>query len=96
VHGVGGMLGTLMAGVFSATSLGVFSGYGFADGIETMGGQLRVQLIGVVATVAYTAAATWIILKVVGLLTGGLRVGADQEIEGLDIVLHEERGYNIL
>jgi Amt family ammonium transporter len=61
-----------------------------------MGGQLRVQLIGVVATVAYTAAATWIILKVVGLLTGGLRVGADQEIEGLDIVLHEERGYNIL
>jgi Amt family ammonium transporter len=96
VHGVGGMLGTLMAGVFSATSLGVFSGFGFADGIETMGGQLWVQFVGVVATVAYTAVATWIILKVVGLLTRGLRVGTDQEIEGLDIVLHEERGYNIL
>ena len=47
VHGVGGILGTLMAGVFSATSLGVFSGYGFADGISSMGGQLYVQLIGV-------------------------------------------------
>ncbi|MEW8585386.1 MAG: ammonium transporter, partial [Candidatus Thiodiazotropha sp.] len=43
VHGVGGMLGTLLAGVFSSTSLGVFSGYGFADGIESMGGQVYVQ-----------------------------------------------------
>jgi len=49
VHGVGGMLGTLMAGVFSATSLGVFSGYGFADGIDSMGGQLWVQFVGVVS-----------------------------------------------
>jgi Amt family ammonium transporter len=96
VHGVGGMLGTMMAGVFSATSLGVFSGFGFADGIDSMGGQLWVQFIGVVATVGYTALGTWVILKVVGLITGGLRVGTDQEIEGLDIVLHEERGYNIL
>jgi Amt family ammonium transporter len=95
VHGVGGMLGTLMAGVFSATSLGVFSGFGFADGIETMGGQLWVQFVGVVSTLVYTAAATWVILKLVGLLTGGLRVSHEQEIEGLDIVLHEERGYDI-
>ena len=94
VHGVGGALGTLMAGVFSATSLGVFSGYGFADGISSMGGQLYVQLVGVLATVAFTAVVTYIILKIVGAILG-LRVNEDQEIEGLDIVLHEERGYDI-
>ena len=95
VHGVGGMLGTLMAGVFSATSLGVFSGYGFADGINTMGGQVWVQFVGVVATLVFTVVLTWVILKVVAAVTGGLRVDADQEQEGLDIVLHEERGYDI-
>ncbi len=94
VHGVGGMLGTLMAGVFSATGLGVFSGYGFADGISSMGGQLYVQLIGVVATVVFTAVVTYVILKLVGALLG-LRVDEDQETEGLDIVLHDERGYDI-
>ncbi len=94
VHGVGGILGTLLAGIFSATSLGVFSGYGFAEGIETMGSQFSVQAIGVLATLVFTAVVTWIILKVVE-ATVGLRVGEDQEIEGLDIVLHEERGYDL-
>jgi len=92
VHGVGGMLGTLMAGVFSATNLGVFSGYGFADGIESMGGQVYVQVIGVIATVVFTAVVTFLILKVVNLLVG-LRVTKEEETVGLDIVLHEERGY---
>ncbi len=95
VHGVGGMLGTVLAGVFSATSLGVFSGYGFADGISSMGGQVWVQFVGVAATLAFTVVVTWGILKLVALMTGGLRVDADQEQEGLDIVLHEERGYDI-
>ena len=95
VHGVGGMLGTFLAGIFSATSLGVFSGYGFADGIESMGQQVGVQLTGIGATVLFTAVLTWVILKVVALVTGGLRVTADQEQEGLDIVLHEERGYDL-
>ncbi|MCU7816489.1 MAG: hypothetical protein KZQ81_15135, partial [Candidatus Thiodiazotropha sp. (ex Rostrolucina anterorostrata)] len=93
VHGAGGILGTLLAGIFSSTSLGLFSGYGFAEGIETMGGQLYVQFIGVIATIAFTAVATFAILKLVDLLLG-LRVNHEQEIEGLDIVLHEERGYN--
>ncbi len=94
VHGVGGIIGTLMAGVFSATSLGVFSGYGFADGIHSMGGQLYVQAVGVVAVALFTAVLTWVILKVVDAITG-LRVSADEEQEGLDIVLHEERGYDL-
>jgi Amt family ammonium transporter len=94
VHGVGGMLGTFLAGIFASTGLGVFSGYGYADGIETMGGQVGVQLLGIAATVGFTAVATYVILKVVQALVG-LRVSGDEEIEGLDIVLHEERGYII-
>ncbi len=94
VHGVGGMLGTMLAGVFSATGLGVFSGYGFADGIESMGGQVWVQFVGVAATVIFTAVVTFAILKVVGALIG-LRVDEDEEIQGLDIICHEESGYNL-
>jgi Amt family ammonium transporter len=93
VHGVGGMLGTLLAGVFASTELGLFSGQGFAEGIDSMGQQVGVQLVGIVATVAYTAIATFVILKVVGVLTGGLRVSAEEESQGLDISSHEERGY---
>ncbi len=95
VHGVGGILGTFLAGVFSATSLGIFSGFGFADGIETMGGQVGVQLTGIAATVAFTAVMTWVLLKVTSLLTSGLRVTEEQEIQGLDIHMHEERGYDL-
>jgi Amt family ammonium transporter len=93
VHGVGGILGTLLAGVFSSTSLGLFSGYGFADSITSMGGQLWVQTIGVVVTIVFTTVVTLGILKLVDALVG-LRVNKEEEIEGLDIVLHEERGYN--
>jgi len=94
VHGVGGILGTLLAGVFSATSLGVFSGYGFSDKVDSMAGQLGVQFTGIVATIAFTAVVTWVILKIVDSMVG-LRVSEDEEIEGLDIVLHEERGYDL-
>lgn len=94
VHGVGGILGTLLAGVFSATSLGVFSGYGFADGIESMAGQLKVQFIGVIATIVFTAVVTWVILKIIDAMIG-LRVTDEQELQGLDIALHEERGYDL-
>ena len=94
VHGVGGILGTLLAGVFASTELGLFSGFGFADGITSMAGQVKVQLIGIVVTATYTAILTWFILKVVGLVSD-LRVSRDEEVEGLDIVLHEERGYDL-
>jgi Amt family ammonium transporter len=94
VHGVGGILGTFLAGIFSATTLGVFSGYGFAEGIHTIGGQVSVQSIGIGATVAFTAVVTWVLLKVTGILTSGLRVTEEEEIQGLDITMHEERGYD--
>ena len=94
VHGVGGILGTLLAGIFCSTQLGVFSGNGFSDGIDSIGGQLMVQATGVAATFAYTAVATWIILKLVDMLVG-LRVDSDEETQGLDLVLHDERGYDL-
>ncbi len=94
VHGVGGIMGTMLAGVFSATGLGVFSGYGFADGISSMGGQVWVQFVGVATTVIFTAVVTFVILKLVGAMVG-LRVDEEEEIQGLDIVCHEETGYNL-
>ncbi len=94
VHGVGGMLGTLLAGVFASPTLGVFSGLGFAEGIDSVGGQLGVQAVGVVATFAYTAVATLVILKVID-ATCGLRVDEEAEVQGLDLAMHEERAYDL-
>ena len=88
VHGVGGILGTLLAGIFVSAGLG---GAGFADGMN-MGSQLGVQLTGVIATIVFTAVATYITLKIVDALIG-LRVTDEEETEGLDINQHDERGY---
>lgn len=93
VHGVGGMLGTLMAGIFASDQLGLFSGQGYAEGV-TMGSQVGVQLLGIAATFAYTAIVTFVLLKVVQLITG-LRVTPEEETEGLDIVGHNESGYDL-
>ena len=94
VHGVGGILGTLFAGIFASTELGLFSGYGFAKPEFTMLDQFGVQALGVVATFVYTAVVTWVLLKLVGLFSE-LRVDSDEETQGLDIALHEERGYDL-
>ncbi|WP_372780924.1 ammonium transporter [Litorivivens sp.] len=93
VHGVGGILGTFMAGIFASDQLGLFSGQGYADGV-TMGSQVKVQLIGIVVTIAYTAVVSFILLKAVQLITG-LRVSPEEETEGLDIVGHNESGYDL-
>lgn len=93
VHGVGGILGTLMAGIFASDQLGLFSGQGYAEGV-TMSDQVQVQLIGIVATIAYTALVSFVLLKVVQAITG-LRVSPEEETEGLDIVGHNESGYDI-
>jgi ammonium transporter, Amt family len=94
VHGVGGMLGTLAAGVFASTELGLFSGYGFAFEHYGMLEQVGVQALGVLVTAVYTALVTWGILRLVGLFTA-LRVTPEEESQGLDIALHEERGYDL-
>jgi Amt family ammonium transporter len=76
VHGVGGILGTLLAGVFVAT----LGGAGLAEGM-TVGSQVWVQFVGVAATIIWCAAASWVILKVVDAAVG-LRVNRDEETEG--------------
>jgi Amt family ammonium transporter len=88
VHGVGGILGTIFAGIFVSAGLG---GAGFAEGMN-MGSQLSVQLTGVIATVVFTAIATYVSLKIVDVVLG-LRVTDEEETEGLDINQHDERGY---
>ena len=90
VHGVGGALGTLLVGVFASSSLGLFSGQG--DGLP-MAQQLQVQAIGVLAVVAFTAIATYALLKLCDFLPG-LRVDEEEETDGLDLTQHNERGYN--
>ncbi|MEL4271005.1 ammonium transporter [Shewanella xiamenensis] len=95
VHGVGGILGTLLAGVFSSTQLGIFSGYGFATVNDTMIDQLGVQMIGIMATFSYTAVMTWLLFIVISKLLGGLRVSSEQEVNGLDLSEHEETGYSL-
>jgi len=93
VHGVGGIIGTLLAGIFAASSLGIFSGQGLAEGM-TISSQLGVQFVGVISTIIYTAVATFIILKIVEPITG-LRVSDDEEQQGIDITSHEEKGYDL-
>ena len=89
VHGMGGILGTLLAGVF----VGILGGAGLAEGM-TMGSQVWVQFVGVVVTFVYCGVLSWIILKLVDAVIG-LRVNEDEETQGLDIVLHDETGYNL-
>jgi Amt family ammonium transporter len=89
VHGVGGMLGTVLTGVFA----GVLGGAGYAAG-QTMGGQVLVQLAGVLAVAAWSGVLTWVLLKATDAVIG-MRVAGDEETEGLDTVLHNEKGYNL-
>lgn len=88
VHAVGGMIGLLLTAIFSAASLG---GLGLDTG---MGAQFGVQVVGIVATFAWCAAVSYGLLKAINVIVP-LRVSVDEETEGLDIVLHEERGYNL-
>lgn len=88
VHGVGGFVGTVLAGVFCA------SFFGGNMGDVNIGGQVGTQLMAAVFTVVYTGVASWVILKVVDAMVG-LRVDRDAENQGLDIALHEETGYRI-
>jgi Amt family ammonium transporter len=88
VHGVGGVVGTLLTAVFASVSLG---GVGQVD--HTMLAQLGAQAVGVVATAAWCGLMTYGILKLLD-ATVGLRVGPEQETEGLDLADHGERAYS--
>ena len=86
VHGVGGMLGTLLVAVLASETFG-------GQGLETsISHQFGVQLLGVAAVVAYTAALTWLILKLVSVMTT-VRVSSTEETEGLDEAQQNESGY---
>ncbi|MNC85299.1 Ammonia channel precursor [compost metagenome] len=90
VHGVGGILGTILTGVFVSAA---FGGMGYPEKV-TMADQVLVQITGVLAIGAWCGIVTWILLKVTD-AAAGLRVTAEEETEGLDTVLHNEKGYNL-
>jgi len=90
VHGVGGILGTLLVAVFYANSFGGL----VSDEAYSIVSQLGVQAIGVVATIAWCGVITFVLLKLIDAFVG-LRVDDDDEIQGLDLALHNERGYDI-
>jgi Amt family ammonium transporter len=93
VNGVGGFIGLLLTAVFASGNLGVLSGLGLPE-TRTILSQLGTQAIGAIATLLWCGVVTYVILKIVGALVG-LRVTEDEENEGLDIVLHDEQGYNL-
>lgn len=88
VHGVGGVTGSLLTGVFASSSLG---GLGLAEGVSIFE-QVAVQAVGVVVTIIWSGLFSYLILKVLDKLIG-LRVSPDEESQGLDNALHEETGY---
>ena len=90
VHAVGGILGAILTGLCADVS---FGGVGLVEGM-TIGSQLWVQIKGVLFTVAYSGVLSFVILKIVDVVIG-LRVKEEQETEGLDLALHDERGYSL-
>ena len=90
VHAVGGILGTLLTGIFASNALGVFGG----QEEISISAQLQIQVIGIVAALVYTAVVTYGILKLTDVLVGN-RVSEEDEQEGLDLVAHNERGYDL-
>ncbi len=88
VHGVGGIIGAILTGVFAAPALG-----GFGT-VTDIGMQVWIQAKGVIFTVVYTAIVTYVILKVLDVVMG-LRVNEEEESVGLDLAQHNERGYNL-
>ena len=88
VHGVGGFTGAILTGVFASAALG-----GQKEGLD-IGSQVWHQFLGSAITIGYGAVVSFVILKVLD-ATLGLRVAEAEEVEGLDLALHEERGYNL-
>ncbi len=90
VHGICGMWGALATGLFACPAIGGASGLFYGNP-----GQVWIQFVSIVATVAYSGIGTLIVISVTRLLTGGLRVDAEEEMAGLDSALHGERAFEI-
>jgi len=90
VHGVGGLLGTLLTGVFVSAA---FGGVGYPEKVD-MAQQVTTQVVGILAVGSWSGIVTWILLKLTDAVAG-LRVAGEEETEGLDTVLHNEKGYNL-
>ena len=90
VHGIGGIVGCILTGIFVSEGLG---GQGLAAGV-TIGQQVVAQVLSLLVTIIYSGVLSFIILKIVDAIVG-LRVDEDQEQEGLDLALHSERGYDL-
>ena len=90
VHAVGGIVGAILTGLCADVALG---GKGLAEGM-TIASQLWAQFKGVAFTVVYSGVLSFVILKIVDAVVG-LRVTEEEETQGLDIALHDERGYNL-
>ncbi len=88
VHAVGGIVGAVLTGIFAFPAFG-----GFAELDTSVAGQLWIQVKSVLFTIVFTGVLTFVILKIVDAIIG-LRVTAEQETEGLDLALHDERAYN--
>jgi Amt family ammonium transporter len=91
VHGVGGVIGSLLTAVFAATE---FGGLGLSQGVS-ISQQMGVQAVAILATVIWSGTFSYLILKLIDNFIG-LRVTSDEEVQGLDIALHEETGYHSL
>jgi len=91
IHGVAGIWGALATGIFAnpeVNELGTGLLYGKAD-------QLLIQAEGIVVTIIYTAIVTAIVFKIASILTGGARIGSEEESQGLDEVAHGEKSFNL-
>ena len=90
VHGIGGMLGTILCGYLISES---FNGVGYDEGLNALD-HVKIQLYGVVVTLIWTLVFTFLILKVISFFTF-LRVSEEEETNGLDTSSHGESGYKL-
>ena len=92
VHGLGGIIGTLLIPLLA---LEVLDGHGYLVAGRPIAVQFGVQLLGVLASMAWAGIFTFLILKLLDLALGGVRVDPEDEIVGLDVAVHGERGYDL-
>jgi len=91
VHGIGGATGILLVSVLATET---FGGLGLAEGM-TVTSQLSIQVVGILATLVWSVVISYIILKAIEMTIGTLSVSEEEEVEGLDIMVHGEKAYEL-